>query len=127
MQKRILVIDDDKTIRDSFLLALEDENYQVDVAPSGESGIGLCRENVYDLIFLDLKMPGINGTATLRELRKLDARLPIYIITAFYEEFFDELKVAEKDGLAFELVRKPLGSDQIVMISKSILEGPIGF
>jgi hypothetical protein len=51
--------------------------------------------------------------------------MPIYIITAFYEEFFDELKAAEKDGLTFELVRKPLGSDQIVLICKSLLEGPV--
>ena len=121
--KRILVIDDEEAIRNSFMLALEDTGYQVDTAASGEKGIELQKDNRYDLIFLDLKMPGMNGVETLRELRNIDSAVPIYIVTAFYGEFFDQLRIAEKEDIDFEIMRKPIGGDGIRLVTRSILEG----
>ncbi len=121
MSKSLLVIDDEEGIRKSFVLALEDSEYRVDTAESGERGIEMGKEENYDLIFLDLKMPGLNGVETLREIRKTTRDVPIYIITAFYEEYFEELKSAEKEGIDFEVLRKPFNSDQIVLTVKSIL------
>lgn len=124
MSKRILVIDDDKAIRKSFILALEDTKYQVDTAESGEKGIEMEQNNKHDLIFLDLKMPGLNGVETLRELRKMDKDVPVYIVTAFFKEFLEGLKSAEEEGIDFEVLKKPIGGDEIVFVTKSILEGP---
>jgi DNA-binding response OmpR family regulator len=126
MTKRILVIDDEEAIRKSFLLAFEDTEYQMDVAESGERGIQMKKDNKYDLIYLDLKMPGRNGVETLREIRKTDKKIPIYIVTAFYEEFFDQLKSAEEGGINFDVLRKPVDADEILLVTKSVLEGPIG-
>ena len=123
MSKRILVIDDEEAIRKSFTLALEDTGYQVETAVSGEQGINKAQGTKYDLIFLDLKMPGLDGAQTLWELRNMDKDTPIYIITAFYDEFFDQLSNAAKAGIEFEVLRKPIGSAQIVLITKSVLEG----
>lgn len=123
MSKRILVIDDDEFVRKSFTLALSGSGYEVDTAESGEKGIEKAGNERYDLIYLDLKMPGLNGVETLRELRKRDRDIPIYIVTAFYGEFFEELQEAIKDGLEFEVLTKALGSDQITGITKGILEG----
>ncbi len=81
MTKKILIIDDEEAIRKSFLLSLEDTDYTVETAESGEIGIQKRREAIFDLIFLDLKMPGINGVETLFELRKIDQNVPIYIVT----------------------------------------------
>jgi len=125
MSQRILVIDDDESIRKSFSLALEDTEYQVDTVESGEKGIEMRQKNGYDLIFLDLKMPGLNGVETLRELRKIDKDVPVYIVTAFHKEFFGGLKSAGEDGLDFEVVKKPIGSDDIVLVAKSVLEGTV--
>src|SRR4030043_17685 len=111
MNKNILVIDDDIAVRRSFALAFEDTHYSVDTAESGEKGIHRTQNTKYDLIFLDLKMPGMDGVQTLRELRKMDRDVPIYIITAFYEEFVGQLKSAEVDGIDFELLRKPIGAE----------------
>lgn len=127
MNKQILVIDDDEAIRKSFALTLEDTGYQVGMAESGERGVEMRQKTKYDVIFLDLKMPGMNGVETLRELRKIDKDVPIYIVTAFHEEFFDQLKSAVKDGLDFEVLRKPIDSEQLVLITKAILEGPTGY
>ncbi len=123
MNKRILVIDDDLAIRKSFALALEDADCQVDTAESGEEGIDKASNTKYDLIFLDLKMPGINGVETLIRLRDGGHKMPVYIITAFHEEFMDQLRVAADEGYEFEVMQKPIESQNLVRITKAILEG----
>ncbi len=125
MSKNILVIDDDAAVRKSFVLALKDTGYQVDTAETGEEGVEKEQSKKYDLIFLDLKMPGMSGIEALREIRKVNRRTPIYIITAFYKEFLDELKTVEKEDITFELIKKPIVDDQIILVAKSVLEGPI--
>jgi DNA-binding response OmpR family regulator len=125
MAKRILVIDDEASIRKSFELALEDSGYQVDTASSGAEGLEKKRSQPYDLIFLDLKMPGMSGVETLREIRKIDEAVLIYIVTAFYGEFFDELEDVAKEGMAFEVLQKPVSGDDILNICKGILDGPL--
>ncbi len=121
MSKRILVIDDDEAIRKSFSLTLEDTEYQVDTAESGEKGLEMEKEDNYDLIYLDLKMPGMNGTEVLREIRKIDNAVPVYIVTAFHTEFMAELKELRNEGIRFELLQKPVESDDIITITNAIL------
>ena len=124
---KVLVIDDDEVIRKSFLLALEDTACDVRTAASGEEGIEQVRQEGFGIIYLDLKMPGINGVETLKQIRALDPLVPVYIITAFHQEFFDPLEEARAAGLSFEIFRKPVGSDQIVMLTESVLDGPIAY
>jgi len=126
LNKRILIIDDNKGIRDSFTFAFEDTEYLVDTSKSGEKGVTMEKKNKYDLIFLDLKMPGWDGVKTLRELRKIDKNKPIYIVTAFYKEFFNQLKDAREDGLQFEILSKPIDSTQILSVTKDILDMQVG-
>ena len=123
MTKRILVIDDEDAIRKSFELALEDSGYEVDTASSGMEGIEMLKSQSYDLVFLDLKMPGMNGVETLREIRKLNKDIPVYIVTAFYGEFFEELTHMAEQGVEFEVLNKPVDGDMIFTLCKSVLEG----
>ncbi|MBN2374443.1 response regulator [bacterium] len=123
MSKKILVIDDNEAVRKSFILALEPTGYKVDVAESGEKGIEKVRNTRYDLIYLDLKMPGLDGIETLREIRKIDKDVAVYIITAYHDIFLDKIKNATADGLVFEIFRKPIYSDRIVSITKGVLDG----
>lgn len=123
--KRILVIDDDSAIRKSFTLALEDTGYIIDTAENGLKGIEMEMKQSYDLIFLDLKMSGLNGVETLRRIRENNTKTPIYFITAFHDEFFGEMKKAQDGGLEFEVLRKPLGMDQIEMVTQAVLDGPV--
>lgn len=125
MNKQILVIDDDDAIRKSFQLALEDHPVRVDVAASGTEGIDKAARQPYDLIYLDLKMPGLNGVETLKRLRAMNADVPIYIITAFYPEFLDQLKSEDIRCLDFELLRKPIGAEDIMSLTLSIIGVPV--
>ena len=121
MKLSILVIDDDDAVRRSFQLALEDTDCKVVLVDSGEKGIQEETQNKFDLIFLDLKMPGLNGVETLKRLRKLDSVVPVYIVTAFHKEFMSELNEAVKEGLRFELINKPAGAHEIVSIANRVL------
>ncbi len=122
MSKRILAIDDEETIRKIYMYAFKDTVYKVETATSGESGVGLLREFKYDLIFLDIHMPGMNGIEVLREIRKTDEDVPIYIVTAFYKKFLEEIGSAIEEGLKFEIIHKPITIKQIVSIADGNIE-----
>jgi len=125
MGKKIIVIDDESAIRKSFELALEDSGFEVNTASSGKEGLEMLKQGSYDLVFLDLKMPGMNGVETLGELRKRDKEIPVYIVTAFYGEFFDELSTMAEGGTEFEVLNKPVDGDMILTLCKGVLEGPV--
>ncbi len=121
MSQHILVIDDEEAVRKSFALALEDSGFEVDTADSAEKGLQMKKDAEYDLIFLDLKMLGISGVQALREMRKTDKTVPIYILTAFYREFFDELRTAAKEGVGFEILKKPINTEEIVLFTETVI------
>ena len=122
MNKYILVIDDDLGIRESLSLVLGDAGYQVDTVESGEQGLERVRNNKYDLIFLDIKMAGMDGIETLREIRKMGKKIPVYIITAFQKEYFRQLEGAMQDGIDFEVIEKPFDRKRLLLLVKDILE-----
>lgn len=118
----ILIIDDDQGVRDAFELALADQ-YEVELATDGQRGINAVTARRPDLIFLDLKMPGIDGVETLRRIRPLAPNVPVYIVTAFAQDYMEPLQQAKADGLRFQLAAKPLTAEQIRMIARASLGG----
>ncbi|WP_374683127.1 response regulator [Accumulibacter sp.] len=119
----VLVIDDDRAVRDAFELALADDGYEVQLAGSGQIGLELAAARRPDLVFLDLKMPGLDGVETLRRLQATDATIPVYVATAFAQEYMEGLRRAKQAGLRFQLAAKPLSPKQIRIIVKSIING----
>ena len=127
MSIHILVIDDEEAIRKSFILALQGTGYNVETAESGEQGIEKARETKFHLIFLDLRMPGLNGIQTLRKLWEIGQTVPIYITTAFYDDFCERLQCAADDAISFYLLKKPVDLDEIRSIARVVSEHPIRF
>lgn len=119
---KILTIDDERSVRDGFKLALEDFN-QIEVyeAENGLKGVELFTEIQPDLIFLDLKMPVMSGAEALSQIRGTDQHTPIYIVTAFAKEFFDELEALRNQGFDFEIAAKPISLNQIQQITQVAL------
>lgn len=83
---RILVVDDEAAIRDLLAKTLALAEYDVDVAPEGRSALERLRTLPYDLLITDLKMPGVDGLAVIREARRYKPDLPVIIITGFSTE-----------------------------------------
>lgn len=118
MVSKILVIDDDPAVRGAFRLILENDNFSVREAENGLQGIEMTLAERPDLIFLDLRMPGIDGVETLRRLKAIDEALNVYIVTAFASEYMEQLKDIHEEGFQFELASKPLSSEQIRNIAQ---------
>lgn len=83
---RVLVVDDEASIRDLLAKTLALAEYDVDVCPDGHSALERMRMYPYDLLIADLKMPGMDGLAVIREAKRYKADLPVIIITGFSTE-----------------------------------------
>jgi CheY-like chemotaxis protein len=124
--QQILVIDDDFGVRQTFTLALEACGYSVFTAATGALGLEAARANTPDMIFLDLKMPGMTGVETLRHLQNICPRTPVYVVTGFYEEFMEPLRDLQRDGVSFDIARKPLSFAEIRAIADGTLSAHAG-
>jgi excisionase family DNA binding protein len=83
---RVLVVDDESSIRDLLAKTLALAEYEVDTAPDGRAALERLRLGRYDLLIADLKMPGMDGLTLIREAKRLSADLPVIIITGFSTE-----------------------------------------
>jgi excisionase family DNA binding protein len=83
---RVLIVDDEATIRDLLSKTLALAEYDVDLASDGRTALERLRIIPYDLLITDLKMPGVDGLAVIREARRLKADIPVIIITGFSTE-----------------------------------------
>jgi excisionase family DNA binding protein len=83
---RVLVVDDEASIRDLLSKTLALAEYDVDLAPDGRAALDRLRMIPYDLLITDLRMPGVDGLTVIREARRLKADLPVIIITGFSNE-----------------------------------------
>jgi excisionase family DNA binding protein len=86
MRPRVLVVDDEASIRDLLSKTLALAEYDVDVAPDGRSALERMRMYPYDLLIADLKMPGMDGLTVIREAKRYKGDLPVIIITGFSTE-----------------------------------------
>ena len=118
------MIDDEISLLKLFSSSLKQEGYVVFTASSGNEGLRLFKENQFDLVLLDLKMPGLNGVEVLREIRKIDNAVPVYITTANEEKYYAELENCKKKGLNFELLIKPVGIDSMTEMVAGIMGTP---
>lgn len=109
---KILVIDDDRPIRRTLKEILEYEKHKVDVAEDGFEGLDFIKKNKYDTVLCDIKMPRMDGIETLAEIVKLQADLPVIMITG--HATVDTAVEALKKG-AYDFVEKPLDLNRLLV------------
>jgi DNA-binding NtrC family response regulator len=118
--KRVLVVDDEPNVRMVLKMLLEDDGYEVVTAESGEQGIEtLEKESVLDLIISDLKMPGMDGLALLKNMKRSGRDVPLIMITAYGS--IEKAVEAMKSGAA-DFITKPFNKDVIRHVVHNILK-----
>jgi two-component system nitrogen regulation response regulator NtrX len=118
MKSRILVIDDEAAIRDSLRMILEYEGYEFLGAATGEEGIGVVEREAVDLVFLDIKMPGMDGLEVLGRLKKVAESLPVVMISG--HATVATAVEATKMG-AFDFIEKPLATERVLLTIRNAL------
>lgn len=124
---KLLIIDDERGIRNTLREILSDEGYDVDVAENGTQGLEMAQKNAYDLIYSDIKMPGMDGLELLAQIGKLksenedfaSAECPMVMITGHgdVETAVQALKLG-----AYDFLLKPLDLNRILITTKNALE-----
>lgn len=115
----IHLIDDEPVIHDVLGQLLSAEGYQVEISSSGEEALTKFREQEFDLVLLDLLMPGMDGLEVLKEIKKIDPEVPIIIITAYAS--VESALSAMKMG-AFDYIQKPFKNEELLLTISRALE-----
>lgn len=124
---RILVVDDDKAVRAAIQMLLEHEGYEVVVADDGRSGIAAIDEGDFDLVIVDIFMPGMDGLETIREFHARDPDVPVIAMSGFMfrdsgSPAPDFLNMAAKLGAARSL-HKPFRPQELLRAVEAAITG----
>jgi DNA-binding NtrC family response regulator len=116
---RILVIDDEEIVCQSCVRILGDDGYSVHTTRSGLEGLELLRDNPYDILIVDLKMPGISGMEVLQRVRENYQDVDVLMVTGY--STVETAVQAMKLG-AFDYICKPFQPDELSLVVKRIVE-----
>jgi DNA-binding NtrC family response regulator len=118
-QIRILVVDDERNIRNNLTSVLESAGYKVDASGDGEDALAKCKNQHYDIAFVDIQMPKMGGLELLRHLHTLRPRMAVVILTAYGSTA--RAVEAMKLG-AVDFLEKPFDPKNIQLLCQEIFE-----
>ncbi|MBE0461756.1 MAG: sigma-54-dependent Fis family transcriptional regulator [Candidatus Aminicenantes bacterium] len=119
MKFKILIIDDEKSIRDVFSLFLKENGYLIETAAKGKEGLIKARKYIPDIILLDIKLPDISGIEVLSQIKKSLPQTEVIIITAFGT--VKNAVEATKLG-AYDYIEKPIDNEELLLLISRALE-----
>ncbi len=123
MSATILVVEDEYAVASGIQYALQQEGYQVTVAENGEEALEVASELAPDLVVLDVRLPGMDGFDTLRQLRSTGSKAPVLMLTARDEEMD---KVIGRELGADDYMTKPFGLRELLSRIKALLRRAYG-
>ncbi len=115
----ILIVDDEKSLREMLAILLEREGYRISQVDNGQKALNCVATTEFDLIITDMKMPELSGLELLRSLREQDNDVTVLMMTAFSstEEAVEAMKLG-----AYDYITKPFKNDEIRLVVKNALE-----
>ena len=119
LKDKILVVDDEQSMREFLEIMLKKEEYKVSLASNGEEVLKLLERDIFDLVLLDVRMPKMDGIAVLKKIKALASETIVIMITAYASH--DTAVKAMKEG-AYDYITKPFKIDEIKLIIKNALE-----
>lgn len=120
---RILVVEDEAKVASFIRKALEEESYAVDVCGDGATGLDLGQGDTYDLIVLDIMLPGMTGLEVLKGLRTARIKTPVLLLTALSKV---DQKVKGLDAGADDYLTKPFAIDELLARVRALLRRGTG-
>lgn len=116
---KILVIDDEQGLRDMLSFELGQQGYEVVTASNGKEGIKKAKEEKFDLVISDIKMPGMDGITVLEEIKKIDPQMEVIMATGYgtMETAIESLRKG-----AYDYINKPYNIDELLVILKKAIE-----
>lgn len=123
MSMRILVVEDETKVGSFIRRALEEESYAVDLCADGTSGLELARDSSYDLIILDVMLPGMSGLQVLETLRNEKIKSPVLILTARAQV---DQRVKGLDAGADDYLTKPFAIEELLARVRALLRRGAG-
>jgi DNA-binding response OmpR family regulator len=119
--KRVLIVDDEVDIANTFKLALECAGFIADVFDDPVKSLSAYKAGAYDLLLLDIRMPQMSGFELYDKIKEIDGNVNVCFVTA-YEEYYDEIKKRFPHSERIELlIRKPIGIEELVKKVKTRL------
>ncbi len=115
----ILVIDDDTGTAKTFKDVLEAKGYEVSTAGSGEEAIKLSREKPHDIVFIDMKLPNMDGLGVYLAIKEINPKTVAVIMTAYREEMKDFISWCLKKGV-YTCLTKPLDVEKVLELTEEI-------
>ncbi|MFZ2197454.1 MAG: response regulator, partial [Thermodesulfovibrionales bacterium] len=115
----ILVVEDKESMAQMLMETLESEGYSVVIARDGQEGLRQIKENRFDLVLTDLKLPKKDGIEVLKSSKTENPLAPVIVMTAFGT--IETAVAAMKDG-AFDFITKPFDTDHLLLLMKRALE-----
>lgn len=110
----ILVVDDEETIGLGISEILKDEGFEAAYVASGIEAIEAVRQRPYNLIFMDIIMPGMNGLEAFREIKRERPNTRVVLFTGYFRDAEDVILQGIKEGMIDEFIRKPYFADDII-------------
>lgn len=121
-RNRILIADDEPNMRLTLRDIMEDVGYQVVTASTGEEAIHLCKESEFDIVLMDVRMPGLSGVDAFREIRRYREGIKVILMSAYT---VDDLKFAALDDGAIAFLPKPLDMQKTIELINDARETAI--
>lgn len=116
----ILIVDDDPGTCKTLENVLTKKGYDVVISNTGEDAITKAKEKFFDIIFIDMKLPTLNGLETYLELKKINPKLIAIVITAYHQEM-DDLVQEAMNNSAYTCLTKPINIEDMLVLINEIL------